>query len=153
MKSETKMSIFSVKSDTVLQLHYQLRKLILEQKKAVSKMSKLCLGALTSVDQMETKLNEHQPMEKFKRLSEDSVKLNSQVQQSLHDMHLKMERLGNTRVSFCNFGFKLLMSFFPLDLERDFEQGKTSESRLASRDRISMQNIACGQLCNPETLL
>ena len=59
-------------------------------------MSKLCLGALTSVDQMETKLNEHQPMEKFKRLSEDSVKLNSQVQQSLHDMHLKMERLGKS---------------------------------------------------------
>ena len=73
---------------------YILRIFILEQKKAVSKMSKLCLGALTSVDQMETKLNEHQPMEKFKRLSEDSVKLNSQVQQSLHDMHLKMERLG-----------------------------------------------------------
>ena len=68
----------------------------LEQKKAVAKMSKLCLGALTSVDQMETKLNEHQPMEKFKRLSEDSVKLNSQVQQSLHDMHLKMERLGKS---------------------------------------------------------
>ena len=67
----------------------------LEQKKAVAKMSKLCLGALTSVDNMETKINENQAMEKFKKLSEESVKLNSHVQQNLHDVHLKLDRLGN----------------------------------------------------------
>ena len=67
----------------------------LEQKKAVAKMSKLCLASLTSVDQMETKLNEHQPMEKFKKLNEDSVKLNSHVQQNLQDVYLKLDRIGN----------------------------------------------------------
>ena len=59
-----------------------------EQKKAVAKISKLCLGALNAVDQLETKIGhnsdetaKNQPMEKIKKLSEETVRLNTMMSQ------------------------------------------------------------------------
>jgi hypothetical protein len=67
---------------------------MLEQKKAMAKMSKLCLGALTAVDQLETKqktlenadITKHQPMERFKKLSEDTLKLNTLIKHVDHHL-------------------------------------------------------------------
>ena len=72
----------------------QMNSQLTEQKKAVAKISKLCLGALTSVEQLETKVNKdginnetkNQPMERIKKLAEDTAKLNNYMHEI--DLHL-----------------------------------------------------------------
>jgi len=76
----------------------QMNSQLWEQKKAVSKVSKLCLGALTSVEQLESRVNKegiqgnnetqtNQPMERIKKLVEDTAKLNNYMQEI--DVHLE----------------------------------------------------------------
>ena len=59
-----------------------------EQKKSVAKISKLCLGALNAIDQLETRVGntkdetaKNQPMEKIKKLSEEHVRINALMNQ------------------------------------------------------------------------
>ena len=62
-----------------------------EQKKSVAKISKLCLGALNAIDQLETRVGntkdetaKNQPMEKIKKLSEEHVRINALMNQMDH---------------------------------------------------------------------
>ena len=62
-----------------------------EQKKSVAKISKLCLGALNAIDQLETRVGntkdetaKNQPMEKIKKLSEENVRINALMNQMDH---------------------------------------------------------------------
>jgi len=88
--------------DNVKVIVKQMSSQMLEQKKALAKVSKLCLGALNAIDQIETKMGEdhdevakQQPMERFKKMSGDIVQLSAVVHQL--DLHLgdKLSRLGN----------------------------------------------------------
>lgn len=109
-----------------------------DQRKQMAKLSKLCLGALTSIDAIEKNmelnngthdsLKHDKPMERIKKISEDSLKLSNQVKEL--DRHLQrveekfreelkkcvpaskmMARLGMQSIFFRRAGNFLLCSF------------------------------------------
>ena len=70
---------------------------LVEQRKALAKLSKLSVSAFTSIENLETKLKNRevigdtvtksQPMERIKKVSEDTAKLSNYVRDL--DMHLE----------------------------------------------------------------
>ncbi len=72
----------------------QLNAQMVDQRKAMAKMSKLCFGALSALAQLESRQKSedidksvNQPMERIKRLSEETVKLNAMIQQTNENLH------------------------------------------------------------------
>ena len=88
----------------------------------MAKMSKLCYGALSALDQLESKQKSddndksvNQPMERIKRLSEESVRLNTlvqQIDQNLHDLLVQSVTKNELKSDVIHLGtLKFLLSF------------------------------------------